>query len=326
MGSAATAAATAATAAATAVVAEAFSVAVSGLDTSNTAAEGVEDAPPYSVAIAGVPLTASEAESVGETAVEAAAESLAAGDAPASISVSYSEAGAVVTARRDENGGGGTSSSEADTVVRMRHDENGGGCTSESAGFGSSYEVVSTCATDLPGGPAPGTVYKKRVFGRGAAYSGARDARKEELDEEEVGGSTSPPSVESSSQSALPVIGVTTSGIVHGAGADRSSRGQGGVDERTTRSVGREGATGNSGDGFSSNGNSSRKASRLAFSELKHDVREERLYKANTGVLLSTCSFRRVWFAFSLFFVRVWTLFVPQFSPPLLLPKRWMEL
>lgn len=37
-------------------------------------------------------------------------------------------------------------------------------------------------------------------------------------------------------------------------------------------------------EGSGGGGKKSRKSSRLAFSELKNDVREERLYKANAGM------------------------------------------
>lgn len=269
VGSAAATAAAVATAAATAVVAEAFSVAVIGMAAVKPV-DGAEALSSSGAPTASAPPAVSDAENSGARSVVAAAAAaggagLATGGSPTADIDSSSERGSVATVRHGVNGGGGGGSIEGSTSVVSWHDT-----------------ALARAAADPPG-PAAGIVYKKRVFGPGAKVSGARDdGRKKELEEVEVGGSTSPPSVESASQSSLPaVVTMSTKGVVHGAG--RPSGRDGDVGEQNADSEGREGAAGDTGDGLSSSGNL-RKASRLAFSELKHDVREERLYKANAGV------------------------------------------
>ena len=269
VGSAAATAAAVATAAATAVVAEAFSVAVIGIAAVKPVA-GAEALSSPAAATASAPPAVSDPENSGARSVVAAVAAAAAGGAGLAT-------GRSPTADID-------SSSEGGSVATVLHGVNGGGRGIEgSASVVSWHDTVLAQAAADPPGPAAGIVYKKRVFGPSAKASGARDdGRKEGLEEEEVGASTSPPSVESASQPALPAaVTVSTKGVVHGAG--RPSGRDGDVGEKIAGSEGREGAAGDTGDGLSSSGNL-RKASRLAFSELKHDVREERLYKANAGV------------------------------------------
>lgn len=293
VGSAGATAAAVATAAATAVVAEAFSIAVVGIAGTNTApgTEALPSASPAAAATAGTGV----AGAAGAPPDVSTAATSGARSAPAAAAAA--EAG--FAAGSSPTGDGVSSSSEGGSVVTVRHGFSGGGSGGGSDGIEGSASFVSwddtvaeraatAAASADPPGPASGVVYKKRVFGPGTKVGAARDnGRKEELEEEEeeeeVGGSTSPPSVESASQLALPAITVSTKRVVHGAASP--SGGNGGVGERNTDSEAREEAAGDTEDGLSSSGKL-RKASRLAFSELKHDVREERLYKANAGARL----------------------------------------